>query len=198
MSSPPSERHRRRLTPVVSPVIVALVLATAVLTALSAPATAGADQISAKKAQAQRAEQELHALYSQEDAAINKYEAAQSSLANVNGRIRENTARLKVARRNLHAAQRELAGIVVSAYKGDAPDAAAFVLGAGSLTDLVTRIDVLNRTSRNQTKVLHQITVAERQVAHEQKVLRADKARATTLVARARAAKAHVESLIGS
>jgi peptidoglycan DL-endopeptidase CwlO len=198
MSSPPSERHRRRLTPVVSPVIVALVLATAVLTALSAPATAGADQITAKKAQAQHAEQELHVLYAQEDAAVNKYEAAQSSLANVNRRIRQNTARLKVARRNLHAAQRELAGIVVSAYKGDAPDAAAFVLGAGSLTDLVTRIDVLNRTSRNQTKVLHQITVAERQVAHEQKVLRADKARATKLVARARAAKAHVESLIGS
>jgi len=194
MSSPPSQRHRRRL----APVVIALVLTAAVLTALGAPASAGADSISAKRHEAAAAEQRLNQLYTQEDAAVNAFDAARARLSNVKQRIRTNTLRLAIARRNLRAAQSELAGIVVSAYKGDAPDAAAFVLGAGSLSDLVTRIDVLNRTSRNQTKVLHAITLAERQVAHEQQVLKADKARASKLVARTDAARVRVQHLIGS
>jgi cell wall-associated NlpC family hydrolase len=194
MSSPPSQRHRRRL----APVVIALVLIAAVATALGTPAAAGADSIGAKRAQAKLAEQKLHQLYSQEDAAVNAYDAARSKLFNVKQRIRANTFRLKVARRNLHAAQAQLASIVISAYKGGQPDPTMYVLGAGSFTDLVTRLDVINRTSNSQTEVLHAVTVAERQVAHEQRVLRADRARAGKLVARTHAAKMRVEGLISS
>ncbi len=194
MSSPPSQRHRRRL----APVVFALLLAAAVATALTVPATAGADSIKSKRAQAAAAEAALNTLYSQEDAAVNAFDAARSKLQGVKRRIRTNTVLLQVARRNLHVAQAELARIVVSAYKGNGPDTAMYVLGAGSFTDLVNRLDVVNRTSHSQTEVLHAVTVAERQVAHEQRVLRADKARASRLVARTHKAKTRVEHLIGS
>ncbi len=193
MSSLPTQRPRRRLAPV-----VAAVSLLALLVALTTPAAAGADSIASKRAQARAAEQQLNGLYAQEDAAVNAYDRAQSKLSGVKHRIAANRIMLKVARANLRAARAQLALIVVAAYKGDDPNAAMYVLGAQSFSDLVNRIDVMNRTSRSQASVLHSVTVAERQVKRRQDMLRAEAAQARKLVGRTRAAKAKVQGLISS
>jgi cell wall-associated NlpC family hydrolase len=72
------------------------------------------------------------------------------------------------------------------------------VLGAQSFSDLVNRIDVMNRTSRSQASVLHSVTIAERQVSRRQSVLRIEEVRAKKLVGRTEAAKAKVQGLISS
>jgi peptidoglycan DL-endopeptidase CwlO len=193
MASPPTQRNRSRL----APVVVAVVLA-ALLAALSAPATLRADSIASKRAQAATAEAELHQLYSKEDAAVNAFDAAQSKLAGVKRQIHANRIRLRVAQHNLSSARAQLATLAVAAYKGGDPDAAMYILAARSFTDLVNRVDVINRTSNSEAALLHRVTVAERQVAREQVLLRGEKVRADRLVKRTNAAKQRVQGLIQS
>jgi peptidoglycan DL-endopeptidase CwlO len=193
MSSLPTQRRRRRLVPV-----LAAVSLLALAAALGAPASAGADSIASKRAQAQAAENQLNQLYVQEDAAVNAFDAAQSKYAGVKRRIAANRIRLKIARQNLAAARSQLADIVVATYKGGTPDVAMYVLGAQSFSDLVNRIDVMNRTSRSEASVLRSVTVAERQVASRQRLLRSEAVQAHRLVDRRKAAAAKVKGLIGS
>jgi cell wall-associated NlpC family hydrolase len=193
MSSPSPQRHRRRLVPA-----LAALLVMALLAALGAPATAGADSIASKRAQARAAESHLNDLYAAEDRAVNAYDQAQSKYAGVQRRQRENRIQLRIAKANLAAARRQLAGIVVAAYKGDDPNAAMYVLGAQSFTDLVNRIDVINRTSRSEATVLHSVTVAAHQVATRQHLLHVEAIQARHLVKRRQGAEAKVKGLIAS
>jgi len=193
MSSPPPQRHRRRLGPVVAAVVLTALLAT-----LAAVPTAGADPIKDKRAEAQQAEAQLNDLYAQQDKAVEAYDAAHAKLAKVNSQIRSNHALLVAAKQNLAEARAQLASLVVSAYKGDDQDAAMYVLAAQSFTDLVDRVDVLNRTSHDESSILHRVTVAERQVAHRQALLRTERVQARKLVRRAEAAKRRAAALISS
>jgi cell wall-associated NlpC family hydrolase len=193
MSSPPPQRHRRRLGPV-----VAAVLLTAVLALLSGAATAGADQITDKRAEARQAEAQLNDLYAQQDKAVEAFDAAHAKLAKVNGEIRSNHALLVAAKHNLAEARAQLASIVISAYKGDDQNAAMYVLAAQSFTDLVDRVDVLNRTSHDESSILHRVTVAEHQVAHRQVLLRQERKQARKLVRQAAAARRRAAALISS
>jgi peptidoglycan DL-endopeptidase CwlO len=193
MSSPPPQRHRRRLGPVVAAVVLTALLAT-----LAAVPTAGADPIKDKRAEAQQAEAQLNDLYAQQDKAVEAYDAAHAKLAKVNSQIRSNHALLVAAKQNLADARAQLASLVVSAYKGDDQDAAMYVLAAQSFTDLVDRVDVLNRTSHDESSILHRVTVAEHQVAHRQALLRTERVQARKLVRKAEAAKRRAAALISS
>ena len=193
MSSPPPQRHRRRLGPVVAAVVLVAALAT-----LSAAGTAGADQISAKKAEAALAEKQLNELYAREDRAVEAYDRAHAKLAAVKHAILTNGIQLKAAKKNLAQARAQLAQLVVSAYKGGDPDAAMYVLAAQSFTDLVDRVDVLNRTSHDESAILHRVTVAEREVATRQALLKKQQVQARKLVKQAAAAKREAAALISS
>jgi cell wall-associated NlpC family hydrolase len=193
MSSLPTQRPRRRLASV-----MAAVSLVALLVALGTPAAAGADSIASKRAQARAAEGQLNALYAQEDAAVNAYDLAQSKLSGVKRRIAANRLMLKIARANLRAARAQLAELVVADYKGDDPNAAMYVLGAQSFSDLVNRIDVMNRSSRSQASLLRSVTSAERQVKRRQAILHVEAVQARRLVGRTQAAKARVQGLISS
>jgi peptidoglycan DL-endopeptidase CwlO len=193
MSSPPPQRHRRRLGPVVAAVVLV-----AALSILAGAGTAGADQIKQKQAEAVLAESQLNDLYAREDRAVEAYDRAHAKLAAVNRAIRANTVQLRAARKNLAQARAQLAQLVVSAYKGGDPDAAMYVLAAQSFTDLVDRVDVLNRTSHDESAILHRVTVAEREVATRQALLRKQRVQARKLVKKADAAKREAAALISS
>jgi len=193
MSSPPPQRHRRRLGPVVAAVVLV-----AALSILAGAGTAGADQIKQKQAEAALAASQLNDLYAREDRAVEAYDRAHAKLAAVNRAIRANTVQLRAARKNLAQARAQLAQLVVSAYKGGDPDAAMYVLAAQSFTDLVDRVDVLNRTSHDESAILHRVTVAEREVATRQALLRKQRVQARKLVKKADAAKREAAALISS
>ena len=74
-----------------------------------------------------------------------------------------------------------------------------YVLGAQSFTDLVNRIDVINRTSRSEARCCTASPSAERQVERRQALLHVEAVQARKLVrphARPRSAK--VQGLIAS
>jgi peptidoglycan DL-endopeptidase CwlO len=191
MSSPSPLRPRSRLA-----TAIAAVLLLAAVAALSAPATAGADSISSARRQAGAAEAHLNELYAQEDAAVNAYDAAKARLDRVQSQIRANKLRLKAAKRTLNAARAQLSALVVSAYKAGDPDATMYLLASRSFTNLVDRVDAMNRTSKSQTALLLQVAAAERRVERERTILRAEKVRADHLVKKTGAAAAHVRSLV--
>jgi cell wall-associated NlpC family hydrolase len=193
MSSPPPQRHRRRLAPAVAAVVLVAALAT-----LAGAGTAGADQISAKKAEARLAESQLNDLYAREDRAVEAYDRAHAKLAAVKHALHVNRIQLGAAKQNLAQARAQLAQLVVSAYKGGGSDAAMYVLAAQSFTDLVDRVDVLNRTSHDESAILHRVTVAEREVARRQALLKKQRVQARKLVKQAAAAKRQAAALISS
>jgi cell wall-associated NlpC family hydrolase len=193
MSSPPPQRHRRRLGPAAAAVVLVAALAT-----LAGAAPAGADQISAKKAEAGLAERQLNDLYAREDRAVEAYDKAHAKLAAVKHAIRMNGIQLVAAKKNLAQARAQLAQLVVSAYKGGDPDAAMYVLAAQSFTDLVDRVDVLNRTSHDESAILHRVTVAAREVARRRALLKTQRVKARKLVKQAEAAKREAAALISS
>ena len=143
----------------------------AVAAAVSTPAHAG--KIADAKAQASAAERQLNDLYARSDAAVEAYNKAVAQLHAVHRAIAKNTVLLNRAKRNLAAARAQLAEFVVSSYKGTGPSLTYYVLSASSFTDLVNRMDFVNRMSDTESSILGEVRKAEREVAARQAVLEA-------------------------
>jgi cell wall-associated NlpC family hydrolase len=172
--------------------ILATVTALAVA-ALAGPAQAG--KISATRAQIASIEQQLNAFDVKLEASVNAYDAARQHLSQVRAQIRVNTIRLRVARHNLKVARAELSSFLVGAYKGDATnDPAAYVLGSGSFSDLVNRVEYVQRVAKSEGDLLNEISTAEHQIAARQAALKTEAADAAKLVAQKRAQKAAIET----
>jgi cell wall-associated NlpC family hydrolase len=172
--------------------ILATVTAFAVV-ALSGPAQA--DRIGQTRAQIQQIEQQLNAFDVKLEASINAYDGARQHLADVRAQINQNTIRLTIARHNLKVARAELAAFLVGAYKGNGnDDPAAYVLSSGSFTDLVDRVEYVQRAAKSEKELLDAVTSAEHEIATRQAQLKKDEAAAKKLVAEKRAQKAAIES----
>jgi peptidoglycan DL-endopeptidase CwlO len=166
----------------------------AVAAAVSTPAHAG--KIAYAKAQAGAAERQLNDLYARSDAAVEAYNKAVSQLHAVRRAIAKNTVLLNRAKRDLVAARAQLAEFVVSSYKGTGPSLTYYVLSASSFTDLVNRMDFVNRMSDTESSILGEVRTAERQVAARQAVLKHQRAVAAKLVAKRAAERRRVQSLV--
>jgi len=172
--------------------ILATVAAFAVA-ALSGPAQA--DRISQTRAQIGAIEQQLNAFDVKLEASINAFDGARQHLSDVHAQIEQNTIRLTIARHNLKVARAQLALFLVGAYKGNgSEDPAAYVLSSGSFTDLVDRVEYVQRAAKSEQQLLHAVTTAEHEIATRQAQLKRDEAAAKKLVAEKRAQKAAIES----
>src|SRR3954453_11017420 len=172
--------------------ILATVAAFAVA-ALAGPAQA--DRISQTRAQIGAIEQQLNAFDVKLEASINAYDGARQHLSDVRAQITQNTTRLTIPRHNLKVARAQLAEFLVGAYKGNgSEDPAAYVLSSGSFTDLVDRVEYVQRAAKSEEELLHAVTTAEHEIATRQAQLKKDAASARKLVAEKRAQKAAIES----
>ena len=173
---------------------VAALVAAAVVCAAAGPAQA--DKIDDQRAQIAQAEAQLAALDAKLEGAIERYNRARGELDVVRAKIEENTRRLKIARRNLEIAKRNLAGFLVSTYKQGQGDAAFYVLGSGSLSDLVDRIDTVERMAEIEGDLVAQVRAAEREIADRQARLREAEQQAEKLLREARSYKAEVQQAL--
>src|SRR5947209_9952025 len=170
----------------------------ATVTAFAVAALAGpvhADRISQTRAQIQQIEQELNAFDVKLEASINAYDGARQHLSDVRAQITQNTIRLTIARHNLKVARQQLAEFLVGSYKGNgSEDPAAYVPSSGSVTDLVNRVEDVQRAAKSEKQLLQAVTSAEHEIATRQAQLKKDEAAAKKLVAQKRAEKAAIES----
>ena len=171
-----------------------------VVAALAAAAAAGpanADKVSDTRAQIAQVENELNSFNQQLDAAVEAWNQAESQLTQVKSDIRENTRRLKLAKANLRVAKQHLAAFLVSSYKGDSTDVFE-VLGSGSFTDLLNRVEYVQRMSDAEGELLAQVQKAEHEIQVRQAKLKVDEKKAEKLVAEATQHKADIQAAVSA
>ena len=169
----------------------------AAVVALDSPAPAHAGRIASARAEANAAQAQLNALYAKSDQAVQAYDKAVSQLHAVRVAIAHNKQLLGVAKRNLAAARARLGDLVVSTYKGGSNTNLDFyVLGAHSFSDLVNRIDFVNRMSQTESDILGQVRRAEQDVARRQAALERQRAVAAKLVKTRAAERRRVMQLV--
>src|SRR6476646_3096253 len=194
MPSCAPQRRRSRVTTGVRRTGALVVIAAFAAAALAGPADAS--KISDTRAQVRAIEQQLNAMDIKLEASIQAYDGAQQHLTDVRHQIAQNTIKLRVARHNLKVSRAQLAVFMVNAYTGTDvnDDPAAYVLGAGSFSDLVTRVEDVQRIGASEHELLNQVTTAEREISTRQAQLKSEERDAAKLVAQKKQQKAAIEA----
>ncbi len=162
--------------------------------ALAAPK----DQIRTKRAQAEQARAQVDALGMRLESAVERYNRADAQLGDVRAAIAANEHAIEVVRGSVRRARAALAERLVVEYRSGDPDAVAALLGARSLTEMLEQVSTMQRASRQTSRVIGDLVGAQRDLARREKKLKADRRRATALVAQAAAARREVEQGIAA
>ena len=184
---------RRATTRVVGVALAATAAALALGIAQAGPVLAS--PIASKKRQAAEISSQIHEFDARLETSIERYNRATARLRDVRAALKENRALLVLARRNLAIARAQLADVLVASYKNtNSADPAVFVMGAASFSDLLGRVELLQRTENAHADLVDQISSGEREIAARQAKLRAGEAEAEKLVATRAAQKSAVEA----
>lgn len=163
-------RSRWLLTP--AAVLVALVLTTAAL---------GSSPIAAKRAQAEQVYNEIQALDENLGRAGELVDLANLRLAHVEYEQRINGRELAVARLNLARSRQMIAQRLVTEYTNPQQTTLEMILGATSLSSLMTRIDTANRLSSLDGQVISQVETFKSAVQRDAHLLVGERAYAARL-----------------
>ena len=183
-------------------VVLALIIA-------AAPA-AGASTVGSQRVQAAAVMHRLDQLQTRRDVAAAHEATARAQLASARATEATTAAELAASRRSLGAAQSMLAQELVATYKNGGGDPVAYVLAAGSFSDLLSRVDVLRRADSAGSDLITQISATQHTIqAQEHAQLAAVQQAATaaqdaatartqldTAISRARAVLVHVNANI--
>jgi cell wall-associated NlpC family hydrolase len=160
---------------------------------------AQADPIGAKRAQAQGVLARLQQLDAAAQRANSRYQEASGKLRLVEQQLRINHQALGVARGNFSRAQRTLARRLVAIYTSqDQQSSLAVILGARSLDDLMSRLEVANSMSKQDTALINEVTGYQHQIVHRRALLRNERASQSRLVAARAAQRNQIEGRLAS
>jgi peptidoglycan DL-endopeptidase CwlO len=185
----------RRSAPGAARLLAALIAVCLAFAAAVGAPVAGASPLSAKRAEADRVAAQVHEFDAKLSTAVERYDAARAKLGDVRAAIERNSQLLVIARQNLVAARANLAKALVSSYKdGGGSSTALYVLGAESFSELVSRMDYVDRLSTTQNALLSEVAKAQRDVESRQRALRRDEKRSEQLVRDSRQQKKEIEA----
>jgi cell wall-associated NlpC family hydrolase len=160
---------------------------------------AHADQIGAKRAQAQGVLMQLQRLDAAAQRANSRYQSASRGLRHVEHELGVNRLALGVAHGNLARSQRLLENRLVAIYTTeDQQSSLAVILGARSLDDLISRIETVNSISKQDSALIHQVLSFQHQVVHRRVLLRGERVRQHRLVAVRAAARNRIEGRVAA
>jgi cell wall-associated NlpC family hydrolase len=169
----------------------------ALCAAASANATPGT--VGSKQAQAQQVLAQIQQIDDSLGAAVESYNLANVQLKRIESDQLENRRQLKLTRANLKVAQDSLAARLVSAYTSTQDNSTLSVLlGATSLDDLLSRIEAVNSTSRQDASIVQQVTSFKAAVQRHRAELRKAHTEQRTIVAQKAAQKQRIESQLAS
>jgi peptidoglycan DL-endopeptidase CwlO len=160
-----------------------------------APASADPSAIKAKEAQVQDVLNQIQNLDSNLEQAIEAYDAATQKLQGIEEDLRVNTRELHIARVNLKRSQRALQRRLVSVYTSeDAPSTLGILLGAGSMDQMLSQIDSVDRVENQDLRINRQVLQFKADVKQHRAELKNAEAEAQQLVQQRADAKASIES----
>jgi hypothetical protein len=169
-------------------VVLALIVA-------SAPA-AGASTVGSQRAQAAAVMHRLDRLQTRRDVAAAHEATARAQLAAARAAEATTAAELAASRRSLDAAQSMLAQELVATYKNGGGDPVAYVLAAGSFSDLLSRVDVLRRADSAGSDLITQITATQHTIQVQEQAQQAAVQRAATAAQEAATARTQLDAAI--
>ena len=186
-----SRAHRRQATFVV----VAIAAAVLVGVLVAGPAAAEPPQIAAKRAEAQRVLNDIHALDVQMEKAIESYNGATDQLETIERESALNLRHLSIARQNLTIAQRRLGLRLRAIYTTEQDNSTlAILLGSHSIGDFLNKIETVNSVSSQDTQVIGEIKTFKHDVTVRARELKIAHTRQVQIVAQRAAAKQQIES----
>jgi peptidoglycan hydrolase CwlO-like protein len=137
----------------------------ACLIGLSIPAVAAAVQaISRQMESVRRLEAEIAGLDARYSQAAGAYDGARTRLTAVRGRIGANTEALERARVEFAKAQAQLAFRVSAVYRQPQPSGLEVLLRSGSLSEAMSRIDLLDRLQRQDGDLVRTIAASRERI----------------------------------
>ncbi len=160
---------------------------------MAAPAL-GTSPIAAKKAEAQQVYAQIVQLDQSLAAADERINLANLRLSQVEYQQKVNQHELAVARHNLTQSRQMIAKRLISIYTTTQPSTLDLLLGSRNLSDLMTRLDNVDRLSSLDRQVIGQVVTFKGDVVRHARQLRNERAYATHLVAQRRAEYASVAS----
>jgi cell wall-associated NlpC family hydrolase len=172
----------------------ALVLgaALAALAAMTGP-VARADTLADRRAEADRVQAQLDVLDARLERTTEAYNAARQRLADTGRAIRLNERELKVTEQNLTVASDELAAELVNAYRRGSPDAIQLMLTAGSIGDMLDRMDLARRVSAHTAALVHRVLVVKGDVQARAAALAAQRRKRAAALADTRRRRAELQ-----
>lgn len=177
----------------------AFVVAIAAILLSAASASADPGSITAKQAQAQQVLGQISQIDRNLEGAVEAYNLANVKLRKIEGDLQENRKQLNVAQSNLTVAQKSLANRLVAAYTSTQDNSTlAVLLGSTSLEDLLTRVEAVDSTSRQDASILHQVADFRAAVKRHRLELRDAHAAQQQVVAEKAAQRRQIESQLAS
>ncbi len=148
--------------------------------------SAHADRLADRQAEADRVQAQLQQMDADLAKAVEAYDKAQTRLDQTEADIRDNALQLDITRQNLQLAQEELSHQLVADYRSGDADAIGVLLGAGSMSDMLERIDIVKRSSGRTAHLVGRVLTLKKQFEVRSKALvKQRKARTTALADRA-------------
>ncbi len=172
---------------------------------IAAAPAAGASTVGSQRAQAAAVMHRLDQLQTRRDVAAAHEATARTQLAAARAAEATTAAELAASRRSLEAAQSMLAQELVATYKNGGGDPVAYVLAAGSFSDLLSRVDVLRRADSAGSDLITQISATQKTIQDQEQAQQAATAaqeaatartQLDTAITRARAVLASVNANI--
>jgi peptidoglycan DL-endopeptidase CwlO len=150
---------------------IPLTLLLVTFTALSVE-PASATSVSSLRAQVRAAQAHINQLYALSERRIQAYDAVHARYLKTRRDLHNTRVQLHVARANLKAAQAQLAVTLARSYKSQGQDPLVYVLGAGSFSDLVDQMQLLQRANASDKDLVQEVTHYRAQVRGQVKRLR--------------------------
>jgi rare lipoprotein A len=169
-------------------VVLALIIA-------AAPA-AGASTVGSQRAQAAAVMHRLDQLQTRRDTAAAHEATARAQLAAARAAEATTALELAASRRSLESARSMLAQELVATYKNGGGDPVAYVLAAGSFSDLLSRVDVLRRADSAGSDLITQISATEHTIQAQEQAQQAAVRQAATAEQEASTARTQLDTAI--
>ncbi len=165
---------------------------------IAASPAAGASTVGSQRARAAAVMHRLDQLQTHRDVAAAHEATARAQLAAARAAEATTAAELAVSRRSLDSAQSMLAQELVASYKNGGGDPVAYVLAAGSFSDLLSRVDVLRRADSAGSNLIAQINATQRTIQAQEQAQQAAVQRASTAAQEATTARTQLDTAIAA
>jgi cell wall-associated NlpC family hydrolase len=173
---------------------VAALLAAAAAVLVAVTSATADPSIASKQEQARAVLAQVQEMDMQLERAVEAYNGATIELNRIDGDLQTNARHLVVAKRSLKTAQTRIAARLRELYvNGGTGGVVEIVLGAESLDDLLTRIDMVERVGAQDTKVVAEVKRFQREVRAQKVRLQKARAAQASVVAERATQKQSIE-----